>query len=806
MTISYNWLNEYLPEKIEPAKLSEILTSIGLEVENLSKYESIKGGLKGLIIGEIFESAPHPNADKLKLTKVDVGNKNILQIVCGAPNVAANQKVIVATIGTTIHPISGEPVTMKEAKIRGEKSEGMICAEDEIGISNNHSEIIVLPDEVKIGEPAANYFKPYLDWIYEIGLTPNRVDAMSHYGVAKDVCAYLSHRQKKEIKPKNIFTDNFKIDNNNLFINVKIENTKACPRYSAITISDIEIDSSPQWIKDRLIAINQRSINNIVDITNYILHETGQPLHAFDADKIKGKTVVVKNLPEGTSFTTLDEKQRKLSKNDLMICDEEKGMCIAGVFGGLNSGVNELTKNIFLESAWFNPEDIRKTALYHGLRTEAATRFEKGVDISNTVNVLKRAALMIKEITGGKISSEIIDVYPQPKEKKEIVLKYDYLKKLSGKNYDPDVVKNILVSLEFEIIQKDKNEIKVLVPFAKSDINLPADLVEEIIRIDGLNNIEIPTSITISPQIETLGFKESLKEKISDHLTGIGFHEIITNSITNSKYYSEKTLEHSVRLLNNLSADLDVLRPFMLETGLEIIAYNINRKNTMVRFFEFGKTYNKKNSVDYLEDEHLSLYISGNDQEDEWRIKSKPQDFYTAKGITAAMLAACGFQQINFLTSENEFHIFVGNNNKKFIGKLIEVAAERLHQFDIKQPVYFIDIYFASLLQLAENKKIIYEEVAKFPFVQRDISIIVNSNINYATVISAIEELKLAKLKSIRLFDIFESEKLGSAKKSLAINLCFLDEDKTLTDKETDSMMNKIIQNLEQKLSADIRK
>jgi len=538
MTISYNWLSDYLPETIEPEKLSKILTSIGLEVESLEKYESIKGGLAGLVIGEVLECERHPNADKLKLTKVNVGAEVPLQIVCGANNVAAGQKVIVARVGTTIYPVTGEPMTMRVATIRSVQSEGMICAEDEIGLGLDHAGIIVLPGDAVVGSPATAYFQPYSDWIYEIGLTPNRMDAMSHMGVARDVCAYLTHHQK-EAKPKSPFSNTFKPDNMGLAIKVRIENEEACQRYTGVTITGVTVMESPKWLQNRLTAIGQRPINNIVDITNFILHETGQPLHAFDADAITGNEIIVKNLPEGTKFISLDEKERKLSKEDLVICNAKQGMCIAGVFGGLNSGVKPATKNIFLESAWFNPVDIRKTSVRHGLRTDAATRFEKGVDISNTLNVLKRATLMIKEIAGGEIASDVVDVYPNPKPKTEVTLKNHYLKKLSGKNYHSDKIKRILTSLGFEIVREGQDELRIAVPYSKPDITIPADIVEEILRIDGLDNIEIPSTITISPAVEQLGFKEGLKDKIAGWLVGQGFMEIFTNSITNSKYFDE---------------------------------------------------------------------------------------------------------------------------------------------------------------------------------------------------------------------------------------------------------------------------
>ena len=807
MTISYNWLSEYLPETIDPERLSKILTSIGLEVESLEKYESIKGGLEGLVIGEVVACEPHPNADKLKVTKVNVGGTDALQIVCGAPNVEQGQKVVVATVGTTIYPVGTEPITMKVAKIRSVESFGMICAEDEIGLGGSHAGIIILPDDVVVGTPALQYFKPYSDWIYEIGLTPNRMDAMSHLGVAKDVCAYLTHHNKKETRPKSPFNNSFKSDNNSLQFKITVENEEACPRYSGVTISGVTVAESPQWLKDRLTAIGLRSINNIVDITNYILHETGQPLHAFDADEIVGQHVIVKNLAADTSFVTLDEKERKLSAADLMICNgKSEPMCIGGVFGGLHSGVKSATKNIFLESACFDSITIRKTSVHHGLRTDAATRFEKGVDISNSVNVLKRAALLIKEIAGGDISSDVVDVYPKPKEKTQIGIKYHYLKKLSGKNYHQDAVNRILSALGFEIVKEGMDELWVSVPYSKPDITLPADIVEEILRIDGLDNIDIPTSITISPSIEVAGMKETLKEKISNYLVGLGFNEIFTNSITNSKYFNEEILQSTVKMINNLSADLDVLRPSMLETGLEIIAYNINRRNTNLQFFEFGKTYSSKGVGEYKEEEHLSLYITGLNHEESWREKSKQQDFYKAKGIVGGILGLSGLNDISFVKEESSALTIGCYQGKQKLGELVEVSKKQLNDFDIKQPVYFIDINYVDLLKLVEKKKVVYKEVSKFPYVQRDLALIVNRSTTFESLEAAVKKVKLAKLQSVRLFDVFESDKLGTDKKSMAVSFTFLDEEKTLTDKETDSMVSKLIDVFQKELGADIRK
>ncbi|CAN5507925.1 phenylalanine--tRNA ligase subunit beta [soil metagenome] len=808
MTISYNWLSEYLPEKVEPEKLSKILTSIGLEVESLEKFEELKGGLQGLVIGEVLETSKHPDADKLSITKVNIGDATPLQIVCGAPNVAAGQKVIVATIGATIYPTNGEPMTMKKAKIRGAESFGMICAEDEIGLSQDHAGILVLPSSAKVGMTAAEYFHPYNDLIFEIGLTPNRMDAMSHMGVARDVCAYLSHHNKKDTSIKSPFKNNFKADQQTAQITVTIENKDACQRYAGVVIQDVTIAESPKWLQQRLKSIGLRPINNIVDITNFILHESGQPLHAFDADKITGNKIIVQNLPEGTPFTTLDEKERKLFAEDLMICNAESPMCIGGVYGGLTSGVTVVTKNIFLESAWFNPLAIRKTSLRHGLRTDAATRFEKGVDISNTVNVLKRAALLIKEIAGGEIASDIIDVYPQPKTKTDVVLKYHYLKKLSGKNYHGDTIKNILTALGFEVLKEGLDDIRVCVPFSKPDISIPADIVEEIMRIDGLDNVDIPATISISPAVETLGFAAANKEKIASFLAGAGFNEIFTNSITNAAYYSEVVLETTVKMINSLSAELNVMRPAMMETGLETVAYNCNRRNNDLRLFEFGKIYSTSGIGDYAEQQHLSLYITGKRHADGWKFKGEKADLYYAKAFCEQVLSALGLKVSGYAMEadeklddcvqvkiKNEIVAVIGSVNKKTLGL-----------FDIRQPVLIVDINWDKVLTLAEKIKIQFNEIPKFPAAVRDLSIVVAKNLQYDAIEKATYGAKVSKLQSMNLFDIFESEKLGAGKKAMAISFTFLDEEKTLTDKDIDAMMAKIISTYEKDLNAEIRK
>ncbi|HUR67105.1 MAG TPA: phenylalanine--tRNA ligase subunit beta [Chitinophagaceae bacterium] len=809
MTISYKWLSEYLPVTVDPERLSRILTSIGLEVESMHPYEEARGGLKGLVIGEVLSTEKHPNADKLTLTKVSIGSGEPLQIVCGAPNVAAGQKVIVAPVGTTIYPTTGDPLTMKVAKIRNVESQGMICAEDEIGMGTSHEGIMVLPPDVKVGTPAADHFQPYCDMIYEIGLTPNRMDAMSHWGVARDVCAYLNHHDKKDIKAKLPGGNGFKVDESLLSIDVKVENVAACPRYSGVSIAGVSIGASPKWLQQKLKAIGLRPINNIVDITNFIQHETGQPLHAFDADKIAGRKIIVKNLAEGTPFTSLDEKERKLSAEDLMICDgNEKGMCIAGVFGGLNSGVTAATRNIFLESACFDAVITRKTSFRHGLRTDAASRFEKGTDIAATVNVLKRAAGLIKEICGGKIASEIVDVYPMAKPKKEVAVKWHFIKKLSGKNYHPDTVKNILSSLGFEVLKERIDELRVAAPYHKPDISLPADIVEEIVRIDGLDNIDIPAAITITPSVEEDPSKELYREKIACTLVGLGFNEILTNSLTNAAYFSEEEQQTMVKMMNSLSAELNILRNSLFETSLEVVAHNLNHKNNSLRFFEFGKAYHKTGPGQYKEDEQICIVISGNKKEDTWQQKGSPADLFYLKAVVENILRSLGAgdHTVEALEVPKLSNHLVYKIDNQVIAGAGEVKKKVLDRFGIKQAVYFAGLNWHVLSDLATNYKARVKELPRYPGVQRDLAMVVSRDMNWGAVEQAVQKIKLGKLKEVKLFDIFESEKLGAGKRSMAVNFTFLDEEKTLTDKEIDEWMKKIMTSLEKELNAEIRK
>ncbi|MFN5334756.1 MAG: phenylalanine--tRNA ligase subunit beta [Bacteroidota bacterium] len=803
MTISYNWLLNYLPVHPDPERLSHILTSIGLEVESMTPFEKVKGGLQGCVIGEVIECEKHPDADKLSLTKVNIGTNEILSIVCGAPNVAKGQKVIVATVGTTLYPSSGEPLTIKKAKIRGTESFGMICAEDELGLGNSHAGILVLDNNTIAGTPAAEHFQLKSDWIYEIGLTPNRMDAMSHLGVARDVLAYTNFHDKRNDQVISPYPTNWKTENKTNPVSISIEDPTACRRYAGISIQNVTVKESPDWLKERLQSIGLKPINNIVDITNFILHETGQPLHAFDADAITGNKVIVRKAKSGEILRTLDDKERKLDAEDLMICNENESMCIGGVFGGLTSGVKETTKNIFLESAWFDPKTIRKTSFRHQLRTDAATRFEKGVDISNTVQVLKRAALLIQELSGGKIAGDITDIYPAPAEKPQIAVRFHYLKKISGKNYHPDHVKKILTSLGFEWIKESIDEFWVSPPYSKTDIHLPADIAEEIMRIDGLDQVEIPSSITMSPSLEINRTAAALKEKISNYLTGSGFHEILTNSIVNSQWYDEGTLKTGVKMLNNLSADLDMMRPSMLESGLQCISFNLNRKNNTLLLFEFGKAYHVNEKNEFAETEQLCLYATGKIDKT-WNQSIKALDFYFLKGLCENILSQIGLKKVALCSTEGKS--WVARSKGKTLMELSVVPNRSKKLFDIKQEVVSAVFFWENCIEAASQISARIKELPKFPLVERDLSMVVPQNLPFAKIEEAIQKCKIKKLKNIRLFDVFENEKLGADKKSMALNFHFLDEEKTMTDKDTDQMMQQIIQQLEKEVQAEIRK
>jgi phenylalanyl-tRNA synthetase beta chain len=810
MTISYKWICEYLPSGMpvpSPELLSVILTSVGLEVESLDKYESVKGGLQGLVIGEVKSCESHPNADKLKLTSVDTGSDKLLQIVCGAPNVAVGQKVVVAPVGATIYPVASDPVTMKMAKIRGIESQGMICAADEIGLGKDHAGILVLPAGAKAGQTAASWFRPYEDYTITIGLTPNHMDAMSHLGIAREVCAYLSHRDKKYYTVAYPSLEAIPAGKKPAPIEITIENNQDCRRYSGITIEGVEVKESPAWLQDRLRSIGLKPISNIVDITNFVLHEMGQPLHAFDASRIKGRKIIVKNLPAGTPFLTLDHKEIRLQADDLMICNEEEGMCLAGVYGGWETGVSTTTRDVFLESAWFNPEAIRKTSFRHSLRTEAALHFEKGMDISNTVSALQRAAMLIREMAGGMVSSGVTDLYPHPKPRTQVSLSRSYLKKLSGKEYPETETDRILESLGFEIIESAGQRLQVAVPYHKPDISLPADIVEEVMRIDGYDNVPIPGSILVSPAVDAGRTIAVYREKIADFLVSQGFYEIFTNSITNSAYYGARELDSAVRMINNLSTELDIMRPSMLETGLESIAYNLNRRMDDLRFFEMGKTYSTKAAGVYEERNHLAIYLTGRASADTWKGKGAPMDLFFCKGICSAIFERLNLYGIEFSeAAEDKIQYgLIANLNGRRIGLLGKVHPSVLQRFDIRQPVFLADLEWDLLMEYG-GKHREFTELPKQLAVQRDLALVISRSVSYGQVRSTVEKIGLDKLRKIGLFDIFESEKLGADKKSFAVSFSFLDETRTLTDKEIDAMMARIMKHLEQDLGAEIRK
>ncbi len=798
MIISYQWLLEYLPEAVPVNELSKILTSIGLEVEAVEAVESIKGGLEGLVIGEVLTCGKHPNADKLSVTTVTIGAGEPLHIVCGAPNVAAGQKVVVAPVGATVHPTEGEPFQIKKAKIRGEESAGMLCAEDEIGLGKSHAGLLVLPADAVVGTLAKDYFKvPQTDFAIHIGLTPNRSDANSHIGVARDVCAYLTHHKghKYAVRMPEPKLGNAPADTR---IKVTIEATEACPRYAGISLENVKVGPSPEWLQQRLQTIGLRSINNIVDITNYVLHEYGQPLHAFDADKIGGAEINVRFLPQGAVFMGLDEKERKLQATDLVICDANGPMAIGGVFGGLHSGISDATTNVFLESAYFDPKHIRRTSLYHGLRTDAATHFEKGVDINNVLPALKRAASMIAEIAGGEIDSQLTDEYPMPLPSVQVTVGYEYIQKLSGKAYQHTAIQKILIALGFEIINEAGDDVTLKVPSNKTDVTQPADIVEEVLRIDGLDNIEIPGRLNIA-LTKALPNDREVRDRVAELLCGMGLQEIVTNSIVNSKFYPERN--DLVRMINSLSADLDVMRPSMLEGGLEVVAYNCNRKSQDLGLFEYGNVYAQKDGK-YIQEARLALWVTGNIRTTHWDQKEQKTTIFYLKGLIDNLVKYAGIKNV-LLNSDGEEMVWTWKNKTLCIAK--EVPQARLGLFDIKQPVYFAEINWDVWAKAQAAGAIVYKEVPKFPAVQRDIAIVLDANVTYKQVEETTEQLKLDALKSFGLFDVFESEKLGKGKKSYALSYTFQLQDRTLTDGEIEQLMKQLMDVYKNKLSAQIR-
>lgn len=803
MIISHQWLLEYLPEPLPVNELSKILTSIGLEVEAVEAAESVPGGLEGLVIGEVLTCGKHPNADKLSVTTVNIGSGEPVQIVCGAPNVAAGQRVVVAPVGTTVHPTEGEPFLIKKAKIRGEESAGMICAEDEIGLGKSHAGIMVLPADAPIGMKAREYFKiPQTDHAIHIGLTPNRSDANSHIGVARDVCTYLTHHRSAKFRPTMPEAKVAGVSKKSN-ISVKIEATDACPRYSGVNLKNVKVGPSPEWLQQRLQTIGVRSINNVVDITNYVLNEYGQPLHAFDADKLAGSQIIVKFLPENTIFRALDDKERKLQANDLMICDANGPVAIGGVFGGKDSGVSDATTNIFLESAYFDPTHIRRTSMHHGLRTDAATHFEKGVDINNVIPALSRAASLIAQLTGAEIASDIIDVYPAPLQATTVIVTYDYIQKLSGKDYGKNAIKEILLASGFEITNETDAQLTLNVPSNKTDVSQPADIVEEILRIDGLDNIEIPQQLNITLQ-KALPNDRQERERFAQLLCGMGFQEMVTNSIVNSKFYPERT--DLVRMINSLSSELDVMRPSLLESGLEVIQYNCNRKNQDLRLFEYGNTYTMRQTGEYNQNAQLGIWVTGNVNVAHWDQKAGAANIFYLKGIINDLLNYAGITNTVADVAEGPagFEITWKWKNQPLC-IATNVSSKRLQEFDVKQDVFYAEIQWEQWLKAMTTTKTKYSEVPKFPAVQRDLAIILDTAVSYRQVQDITEQLKLSALRSYGLFDVFESDKLGVGKKSYALNYTFQLLDRTLTDVEIEEMMKQLMTAYKTKLSALIR-
>ncbi|MBK9291454.1 MAG: phenylalanine--tRNA ligase subunit beta [Bacteroidetes bacterium] len=820
MKISYNWLKDYLSLDISPAEVAAALTSAGLEVEDIIEYESVKGSLKGVVTGKVVECRRHPNADKLSLTKVDVGQGNLLSIVCGAPNVAEGQTVLVATVGTTLYK-GEEAFQIRQAKIRGELSEGMICAEDELGLGNSHDGIMVLDNAIGVGRPASELFNVVSDTVFEIGLTPNRADAASHIGVARDLMAVLNHRAGyKKYALTLPDTSNFATGNPSLPIRVIVEDTEACPRYSGLSITNLRVGPSPEWLQNRLKAIGLRPINNVVDITNYVLFETGQPLHAFDAAAVTGNTVVVKKLPKDTPFVTLDGVERKLTGNDLMICNASEGMCIGGVFGGLHSGVTESTTAIFLESACFDPRTIRRTARHHDLHTDASFRFERGTDIQATVFALKRAAQLIKEVCGGEVASEIIDVYPQPRERALVQIDFGRLDKLAGQHIPATQVLAILEDLDFYVVEKNETTASLSVPTAKVDVYREADIAEEVLRIYGYDNIRIPEKINASPDATQSGQDEALRHAISDMLAAKGFNEIMNNSLTKSEYTASHPAFDSgknVSILNPLSSDLNVLRQSLLFGGLETIAYNQNRKQTDLRLFEFGKTYHfdpgKLNQdqplAPYSEFLRLSMLITGMKQAESWLAPQQPADFFDMKQIVEALISRLRIQRNLFSLSTFGDSLFDAGlqysiNNVALI-RFGQLSKQTTRAFDIRKPVFWADVAWEELLSFVPKRSLTYVPVPKFPSVRRDLALVIDKHITYAELESAAYKTAGQLLSNINLFDIYEGDKIPAGKKSYAISFVLVSPEKTLTDKEIDQTMERLINTFSTQFGASLR-
>lgn len=808
MKISYNWLKTLIQTDITAEQAAELLTASGLEVEGMETFESIPGGLKGIVIGEVLEKEKHPDADRLSLTKVSIGTGEPLSIVCGAPNVAAGQKVLVATVGAKLYPTEGEPFEIKKSKIRGAASEGMICAEDEIGIGKSHDGILVLPADVTVGTPAADYFKIENDIIFEIGLTPNRSDAASHYGVARDLSAILNiHQTEKQAEAQIIGIHELPSATGLNQVEVEVENASACQRYSGMVISGITVSDSPQWLQNRLKAIDLRPINNIVDITNFVLHELGQPLHAFDLEKIKGNKIVVKTVGSGTPFKTLDGVERELFDNDLMICNAEEPMCIAGVFGGMDSGVTQNTKAIFLESAYFDPGFVRRTAKQHGLKTDSSFRFERGTDPEMTVTALNRAANLILELAGGVVSMDIVDVYPEKLEPYKVGFSYKNCQALIGKEIDTAIIKKIILSLGMTIQSEGNDAVLLSVPRYKADVNREADVIEEVMRIYGYNYVEPSSQIKFTTSYADRDQSVKVENEVASVLVGFGFHEMMGLSLTKESYYREA--ESLVRVVNPLSSDLNVMRQSMLYNGLEALLYNINRKNADLKLFEFGKTYQRiqrEDAFPYAETKHLTLYVTGRQYAENPYGENQKVDFSYLKACVEQLFKRL---QITFKTEELTLDDLSYGLSFSFKGKVLaqlgQVSKALLKKFDIQAEVYYADINWDQVLMLAHKKEIQYTEIPKFPSVRRDLALLLDKKITYKELEELAFNTEKKLLKEVNLFDIYEGDKLEAGKKSYALSFTLLDEQATLTDKQIDGVMQKLIKNYSEKLGATLR-
>lgn len=818
MTLSYNWLKNYIDLDIDPNELSVLLTDCGLEVESMEFHESLKGGLKGIKVGKVLSCEKHSNADKLSVTTVDIGAADPLPIVCGAPNVAAGQTVLVATVGTELFTDEGS-FKIAKSKIRGEVSEGMICAEDELQLGKSHDGIMVLADDCEIGADASKYFPVTTDYVYEIGLTPNRADATSHIGSARDLVSVINRfYPEKKLKLKKPDVSAFKVDNHNLPIEINIINKEACARYSGLCIENIEVKESPQWLKDRLNAVGLRPINNIVDITNFVLMETGQPLHAFDYDKIIGNTVNVQTVKSGTKFTTLDEVERQLHDQDLMICNAKDPMCIAGVFGGIDSGVKNDTRNIFIESAYFDSVFVRKTSKRHGLKTDASFRFERGADPNITVYALKRAALLIKEITGGNIASEIYDVYPVPIHNWVVELRYSRLNSTVGQEIGRQMVKSILSDMDIVILSENDDILKLEIPTFKVDVTREVDVIEEVLRVFGYNNIKFDDQIRSSINTRVKPDRDQVQNLISEFMVANGYNEIMNNSLTKSSYYEGKQdfdADNSVKVLNPLSSELNVLRQNLVFGGLESIIRNINHKNSDIKFFEFGKHYRVKNPEEvivekkYHESMHLGVFISGKVQNENWRMPEQNVDFYELKSLLSKMFirfaADLNSFKIEEIQEEGFSYGLLYKYRNKQIAKLGKVSPKFVSELQIEQEVFYLDINFDNFISILNDFKISYTELAKFPAVRRDLALLVDKAVTYSSIETAVSKADKKLLKSVNLFDVYQGKGIPSDKKSYAISMSFQDENRTLTDKIIDKAVKKAIWILENELGAKLR-